>query len=268
MVVTFRYYLPLSTSLWRMQYVLSLRNTVALMLVLGFVTVPVVSSAIFFNGSAETHLSRGESPREVHIDESGEVLVRGAQITSHTDTTMTVTNEWGDASLSWTLLIDADTDLVDVRNRSLASEAFDDGDTVSFSGTINNDASGLSVEAEVIKNWSDENSQPEARLTGTVASIDVDDRTFELDVRDDEDVVVVVTDDTRVKGNDDEQLFAMLRVDDRATVSGSYDEGDEIVAAEQIVVHGSKNGGSYRDGRVSWLKDLSQKFNVRFGWHR
>jgi hypothetical protein len=93
---------------------------------------------------------------QVVLSDNGGALVRGAEVTAISDSTITATTEWGDASLTWRIETDNETEYYDERGRDEDRDEIDVGDTVSFRGTIDDDDSAFTVDASVVKDWSSE----------------------------------------------------------------------------------------------------------------
>ncbi len=114
---------------------------------------------VAFTQSAEAKDSdraRTGSPLEVIISDNGRVLVRGAEITAVTDSTITARSEWGQSALTWTVRTDGDTHFVEKKGSSMELADLEDGDFVSFSGTLDADAETFTVDADTVKNWSED----------------------------------------------------------------------------------------------------------------
>ncbi|MBU1292578.1 hypothetical protein KJ819_00740 [Patescibacteria group bacterium] len=99
---------------------------------------------------------RAGSPLEVIISDNGRVLVRGAEITSVGGADIIARSEWGQSSLTWTVRTDSDTSFVQKKGPSLQIGDFEDGDFISFSGVLNTETSAFTVDADSVKNWSQE----------------------------------------------------------------------------------------------------------------
>lgn len=91
----------------------------------------------------------------VTIGSNGTALVRGAEIDSITDGVITATTAWDNASWTWTIETDSDTDFVGVADEL---SDLDEGDEISFSGEL---TGSTRVEADAVRLWPDETSPKE-----------------------------------------------------------------------------------------------------------
>ncbi len=95
------------------------------------------------------------SGTSVAIGNNGGVLVRGAEVTSISGSTVTARTQWGDTSISWTVDTDGDTNFIDLGGDATALADINSGETISFSGYIDSDSGAFSVDADVVRNWSE-----------------------------------------------------------------------------------------------------------------
>lgn len=94
------------------------------------------------------------STLEVTIADDGRTIVRGAQVTSVSDGTIRAETEWGATSLDWVITTDSDTDFLMKAGTDAAIGDIAVGQYISFSGMIDGSGSALTVDADVVKNWS------------------------------------------------------------------------------------------------------------------
>ncbi len=94
------------------------------------------------------------STLEVHINDNGTVLVRGAKVTAVSGNSITAVSSWGSTTLVWTVNVDANTQFV--RRSGGASNVGEVtvGDSISFHGSLLTNSNGLVVSARVVKDWS------------------------------------------------------------------------------------------------------------------
>jgi len=90
---------------------------------------------------------------EVMIHDNGRVLVRGAEVTDIDGSVITSRTEWGAGALTWTVRT-GDADFVRKDGTGIDRDDIADGDYISFSGTLDEDAAAFAVDADVVKNWS------------------------------------------------------------------------------------------------------------------
>lgn len=94
------------------------------------------------------------STLEVHFYDNGKVLVRGAQVTSISGTTINASVVWGSVTLPWAINTTGAEFITKHGGKSSVSET-QVGDYVSFSGTLQTTTSSpFTVNAVTIKNWS------------------------------------------------------------------------------------------------------------------
>lgn len=127
----------------------------AAVLLAGLATIGLLMTAFVHQAEArEAHKRADGTTLEVSINNTGGVLVRGAEVTAVSGSVITARTEWGASALTWTVDTNGDTDFVSRGNQNLDIDDIDVGDTVSFSGTLDIDGSAFNVDADVVKNWS------------------------------------------------------------------------------------------------------------------
>lgn len=91
---------------------------------------------------------------EVHVNDNGKTLVRGAKVMAISGGTINATTVWGGVALNWTVLADANTQFINhFDGRTMLAE-IKVGDMISFRGQLVTTGTGLSVQAETLKDWS------------------------------------------------------------------------------------------------------------------
>ncbi len=104
-------------------------------------------------GEHKEMVNKKGSSLEVHINDNGSVLVRGAKVTAVSGTTITAITEWNGASVSWNLNSDANTKFINLKNGQSSVSDVKVGDFVSFSGDMMAGAT-FTIKAKQVKNWS------------------------------------------------------------------------------------------------------------------
>ena len=104
-------------------------------------------------GEHKEMVNKKGSSLEVHINDNGSVLVRGAKVTAVSGTTITAITEWNGASMSWNINTDATTKFIELKNGQSSVSDVKVGDFVSFSGNLMA-GSAFTVQAKQVKNWS------------------------------------------------------------------------------------------------------------------
>jgi hypothetical protein len=97
------------------------------------------------------------STLEVHINNDGSVLARGAKITSIGSTTINATQTWGSYSLPWVINILPTTNLVPKVGNDVQLADMKVGDYISFSGALDQSQGTGTVNAKVVKDFSLQN---------------------------------------------------------------------------------------------------------------
>lgn len=104
------------------------------------------------NGDQKSFAHSLGSTFEVHISDSGAVLVRGAKVTAVSSTGFTAVSSWPDASMTWNVLANGAT-IIQRSNGTTSLSAMAVGDIASFSGTLTG-GSAFTVQAKIVKDWS------------------------------------------------------------------------------------------------------------------
>ncbi len=109
---------------------------------------------------------------EVHFSDNGNVLVRGAKVTSVSGSTVNATTSWGALSLNWTVNTTSSTNMLRRNGGKMALADIVVGDFVSFSGTATASSSNsVTVNATALKNWSLTNVKTRSSIEGSVKSV-------------------------------------------------------------------------------------------------
>lgn len=91
---------------------------------------------------------------EVHITDTGKVLVRGAKVTAVSGNTISAETLWGSAVMTWSVLTDGSTEFIRRAGGKGSVSDIAVGDLISFQGTLQTSvASPLTVQAKIVKNW-------------------------------------------------------------------------------------------------------------------
>ena len=94
-----------------------------------------VALTLAFSTSA-AHADTTQQASQVSIASSGQVIVKGAIVTSVSGNTITAKAVWGSMSLIWTIRTDGSTHFVPDAVSTAALRAIKIGDTIAFSGDI------------------------------------------------------------------------------------------------------------------------------------
>lgn len=179
------------------------------------------------NGKSDKSIVRSET--FVQLTANGDALVRGAEVTAISGSTVTAETSHGDVDISWTVETDGNTEFITHRGGSFDFDDLDVGDTVSFSGDLTGRSS---VNADVLKSWSLP-TETTVALSGTVRNIDDDDHTFELTGTRLGTITVEVNGNTSFVGRNG-LGFGDLSDGDHVAASGSYAADAELLTATKI----------------------------------
>lgn len=113
--------------------------------------------------------NKSGSKVEVNLNTDGSALVRGAKVTSVSGSTINATTNYGSSQLSWRVVTDGSTKFNANKGGSTGLANIAVGDTLSFSGALDQTVSGLTVNAKVVKDWNHVESKK--TLSGIVTSI-------------------------------------------------------------------------------------------------
>src|SRR3989344_5451964 len=90
---------------------------------------------------------------EVNLDTGGSALVRGAKVTSVSGSVINATTNYGSSQLSWRVVTDCSTKFNANKGGSTVPANIAVGDIISFSGSLDQTASGLTGNAKDGKDW-------------------------------------------------------------------------------------------------------------------
>jgi hypothetical protein len=190
------------------------------------------------------------STLEVHIYDSGKVLVRGAKVTSVNGTTVNATTTWGSAVVNWAVQTNASTQFVRRSGGTSSASEISVGDFVSFNGNLlTTTGSPLTVQATTLKDWSIQKAH--ATFNGTISSVNATNQTFVLASEDRGNVTVQTTSATKIMlGNDISSFAGAVKVGMKVTAGGLYDSASRIVTADQVIVHPADSTRTTLEGKV------------------
>jgi hypothetical protein len=94
------------------------------------------------------------SPLEVHIFDSGKVLVRGAKVINVTGPMINATTTWGSYVTSWTVNTSSSSAIFNRPGGHFPITDIKVGDFISFTGKIDTSKTSLTVNAGAVKDWS------------------------------------------------------------------------------------------------------------------
>jgi len=106
------------------------------------------------NKKSKMTASFDETAVSISISDNGSVLVRGAEVTDVSGDRITAVTEVGSLDLVWRIDTNSDTDFVDEDGAGIGSNDVNDGDYVSFSGSLDTDSEVFTVDANTVRDWS------------------------------------------------------------------------------------------------------------------
>lgn len=176
------------------------------------------------------------STLEVHIQDNGKVLVRGAKVTAISGNTISAVTAWGSVILNWNINVDSNTELVRRFGGISSVSEISVGDFISFNGILLTTASSpFTVQAKVLKDWSIQKKY--ASFYGTVQSIANGTQSFVLATEEKGNLTVVVSSSTKIKKGDVSGIFADLAVGQKVTVQGLYNNLTNNLEADSVKIH-------------------------------
>jgi Domain of unknown function (DUF5666) len=179
------------------------------------------------------------STLEVHIMNSGKVLVRGAKVTGISGNTVNAMTAWGSANLNWAVVTDGSTDFVRRSGGASAVLEIKVGDFVSFQGTLDSSqASSLSVKASVVKDWSIQKMN--ASFSGTVQSVNTSAMSFVLATQARGNITVMASTATNIMKGETAATFADIMAGSKVAVQGVWDTVANTFAATSVQVRAVK----------------------------
>lgn len=179
------------------------------------------------------------STLEVHINDNGKVLVRGAKVSSVSASSIMATTSWGTASVPWTVNISSNTEMNRRFGGKLQMSEISVGDFISFQGDLVQGSSGFVVNAKVVKNWSVQ--KVKADSFGSVSSINSTAQSFVLVAGGDRGTITVnVVSSTSIMKGDSKAVFADIKVGDKIRVNGLYNSLTKILEADKVKIYVEK----------------------------
>lgn len=173
------------------------------------------------------------STLEVHINDNGKVLVRGAKVTAVSGTTITAETLFAGSSISW--VVDASATPKVIRryggNSSVSEIAI--GDFISFNGTLS--ATGAwNVKATSLKDWSIQVKN--SSFSGTISSITG--TSFVLGTESGKSVTVNTDVNTKITHGDQTVAFSSLVVGDKVVkTEGLYNNNTSTLQAKTVKLY-------------------------------
>jgi hypothetical protein len=168
---------------------------------------------------------------EVNLASNGSVLVRGAKVTGVSGSSISATTNYGSSQLSWTVKTDGNTDFNANKGGATGLANIATGDTVSFSGSLDQAVSGLTVNAKVVKDWTQVESKK--TLSGIVTSINATLDSFTVS-HDNATTSVQTNGDTKFRMNGENSSFTSIFLNAKVKVAGVFNASSSILTATSV----------------------------------
>src|SRR3989344_1609539 len=206
----------------------------------------------------KSNSNKSGSGVEVNLSSNGSALVRGAKVTSVSSSTINATTNYGSSSLSWTVKTDGTTNFTANKGGTAGLAQIAVGDTVSFSGSLDQAVSGLTVNAKVVKDWTHVESKK--TLSGIVTSISATLNSFTVS-HDDATTSVQTNSDTKFKlSNGTDGTFASIFLNAKVKVKGLFNASSSVLTATEVDISTTTNKWGWdHDDRKEWRDCIRSK---------
>jgi hypothetical protein len=210
-----------------------------------------------FAGKAYAHENDGAKSNsagsgvEVTIGANGATLVRGAKVTSVSGSQVNANTNYGSSILNWIVKTDGNTNFTANKGTSgLAEIAV--GDIISFSGSLDQAASGLAVNAKVVKDWTQVTTKKS--YSGIVTSINATLNSFTLS-HDKATTTVQTNSATTFKlSNGNTGSFVDLFLNAKVKVMGMFNASSSVFTATSIDVGTTTKKNDDGHGLRDWFR--------------
>lgn len=206
----------------------------------------------------KNHGSKSGSGVEINIGGNGNVLVRGAKVTSVSSSTISANTNYGSSILGWTVKTNGDTEFSANKGSSAGISQIAVGDTISFRGSLDQAISGLTVNAKVVKDWTQAESKKTYR--GMVTSINATLNSFTLS-GDNTTTTVQTNSATKFKlSNGTTGSFADIFLNAKVKVMGMWSASSSVLTATSVDVGTTTKKDSWdTDDKKEWRNWIRSK---------
>ncbi len=221
---------------------------------------PVAAFADTGDSSKSLRSIGSESGLEIRIQGNGKTLVRGAEVTAVSGTTITAKTLFGGSSgLSWTVKTNSETDFITRAGADATLSSITVGDIISFSGAIDTTTSALTVNADVVKDWAVP-PKGKATMLGVASGVQTN-GTFTLTNEKGVFVTVTTASTTVVMKGSGAVATTTVANGNTVRVTGTYTLSTKTLAAERIVIVERKDRESSDDRKGQhafrlWIQKL------------
>lgn len=204
-----------------------IKTLIGVTMAIALVAVPVYAD----NDNHKKEAHNNGTTLEVHINDNGSVLVRGAKVTAISGSIISASTTFGTSTIAWT--IDASSISKVIRryggNGTIADVQI--GDYISFNGALTTTASGFNVKATSLKDWSIQVKN--SSFSGTISSITG--TSFVLTTAENKTITVNTDANTKITRGDTTVAFSALVVGDKISkTEGLYNNTANTLAAKSI----------------------------------
>lgn len=230
----------------------------------------IALAAVFsFTGiaNADSGSSSSGSSVEVNIGSQGGVLVRGAQVTSVSSTTLNANTSLGSSILSWVVKTDGNTEFTAQKGASAGLSNIAVGDFISFRGDLDQSVSGLQVKAKIVKDWTA--VETKKTISGIVTSINATLNSFVV-ANGNATTSVQVSSSTDIEEDGDNASFADIVLNAKVKVVGMLNSTTNVLTALTVDIDEDNDGHedkkNDRKEFRNWFK-ANFKNNIKFWWN-
>lgn len=200
---------------------------------------------------------------EVQIGANGSALVRGAKVTSVSDSTINANTSLGASVMNWLVKTDSDTDFSANKGGTSGLAQIAVGDTISFRGTIDQAVSGLTVKAKTVKDWS--SVEAKAKLEGVVTSISTSLNSFTV-MKGNSTTTVQTSSSTKFTEDGDSASFADLFLNAKVKLAGMFNASSSVFTASSVAIETDGDEDNWdNDDRKEWRNWIRSKIWLKWG---
>ncbi len=174
-----------------------------------------------------------ESASSITIAPTGQVIVKGARVTSVSGNSIHAEAEWGAAQIAFVVQTTGSTRFMPDLGSSEALRAIKKGHTISFTGTLSGTIAKPTVVATVLRDA--ELLKEAVSVVGTVRSVDEESGTFVLE-QSDAVTTILVPVGALMSRDGNYARVANIQVGDSAKATGTLDTAQSILRASRVTV--------------------------------
>lgn len=194
---------------------------------------------------------------EVVLGTNGSALVRGAKVTSVSGSTINAATNYGSAKLDWTVKTDGNTEFTAHKGSANGLSQIAVGDIVSFRGSIDQAQSGLTVNAKVVKDWTEVESNKS--ISGLITSINATLNSFTVS-HGNSTTTIQTNSSTDFELNGKDASFASLFLNAKVKVKGLFNASSSVLTASEVEISSSSpKWGWDKDDKKEWKDWIKSK---------